>query len=635
MDTTYIENQKKENLNPSGLQALVAVFVTRYGGMWSGKIIPRPLSGFWYLRELHNLEAESKMRNAESNDTYTSRRNMNVTHFLFSSSRRPDYAPNYGGPINESLTFIISLPLQVGSVKPLRPREIFAQASNDRCGSLGMGIWVSSPPIICSKRHFSAGHEQIIISNTKILALERSDLVQIGAEIQLLTSFLGLRRVTANTKSNQGLYYLRIPVVFELKSHSKKNPSSWLHFTLVIISQVFPCHLRKVVTSCAEGMRKLKKEKKCCETHDEEMSERQLSEMNEGNNNKELGFSNLTIQISNLIDLSAQPGSRCRSYERNISSLISITNDYKLNDFHHEIELNKLIPMIPHTAYKEDYKCVNEVEIDHVGKHDNKEKAQEEIIKLNRKLIDNMHLRLHHKLFKERAIKLKYLEMFHFQSKKKYNSPKKEMAPEFLFEKKKAKALFTHAYGYVSSVCFNINSNDSFTVLSSLTHSDNHFSLSPIYYTYPILILVVIYSRLLMISSDYASLGVLLLRACSRSPLHFFKTLKECIELKKEIQFSQKENGTTISFCKGKSKSTIHTPLCICALFLFHYKYYHSVPHMCFSLLLFIRILNTLLLLFIVYKNLISTTFLTCDRKRKQGKKPERYREDKGVIRSA
>ena len=76
--------------------------------------------------------------------------------------------------------------------------------------------------------------------------------------------------------------------------------------------------------------------------------------------------------------------------------------------------------MIPHTTYKEDYKCVKEVEIDHVGKHDHKEKAQEDILKLNRKLIDNMHLRMHHKLRKAKAIKLKYLEMFHFQSKQFY-----------------------------------------------------------------------------------------------------------------------------------------------------------------------------------------------------------------------
>ena len=60
-------------------------------------------------------------------------------------------------------------------------------------------------------------------------------------------------------------------------------------------------------------------------------------------------------------------------------------------------------------------------EINHVEEHDNKEETQESILKLNRKLIDNMHLRMHHKLFKEREIKLKYLEMFHFQSKKIYS----------------------------------------------------------------------------------------------------------------------------------------------------------------------------------------------------------------------
>ena len=39
-------------------------------------------------------------------------------------------------------------------------------------------------------------------------------------------------------------------------------------------------------------------------------------------------------------------------------------------------------------------------EINHVEEHDNKEETQESILMLNRKLIDNMHLRMHHKLVK-------------------------------------------------------------------------------------------------------------------------------------------------------------------------------------------------------------------------------------------
>ncbi|KNZ52475.1 putative signal peptide protein [Puccinia sorghi] len=224
---------------------------------------------------------------------------------------------------------------------------------------------------------------------------------------------------------------------------------------------------------------------------------------------------------------------------------MSITNDYKLSDFHQEIELKELITMIPHNTYKEDYKCVKEVEIDHFGKHDHKEKAQEAILKLNRKLIYNMHLRMHHK-FKEKEIKLKYLEMFHFQSKKLYslkqkklqlnlkkedkhkkgkgNEPfrfiekgspltKKEMAPQFPFGKEKQKALSIHTYGYAPYVSFNINISMFFSVFCSYpTHSNTHL---------------------------------------------FYRT--------------------------------------------------QSVTHMCFSLLLFIRILNKLLLLFIVYNIFIST----------------------------
>ncbi|KNZ59725.1 hypothetical protein VP01_1673g1 [Puccinia sorghi] len=85
------------------------------------------------------------------------------------------------------------------------------------------------------------------------------------------------------------------------------------------------------------------------------------------------------------------------------------------------MKLKDLITMITHVTYKDDYKCVKEIEIGHVGKNDHKEKAQESILKLNRKLIDSMHTIMNHKLLKEREIKLKYLEMFHFQSKKLYS----------------------------------------------------------------------------------------------------------------------------------------------------------------------------------------------------------------------
>ena len=136
--------------------------------------------------------------------------------------------------------------------------------------------------------------------------------------------------------------------------------------------------------------------------------------------------------------------------EGNISSLISNTNDHKVNDFHCEIDLKELIPMIPHTTYKEDYKCVKEVEIDHVGKHDHKEKAQEAILKLNRKLIDNMHLRMHHKLFKEKEIKLKYLEMFHFQSKKLYSLKQKKLQLKLKKENKHKKGKGNEPFRFIA-----------------------------------------------------------------------------------------------------------------------------------------------------------------------------------------
>jgi len=113
--------------------------------------------------------------------------------------------------------------------------------------------------------------------------------------------------------------------------------------------------------------------------------------------------------------------------EGNISSLVSITHDYKSKDVNHEKELEELIPVIPYTAYNDNYKCMKDKEINHVEEHDNKEETQESILMLNRKLIDNMHLRMHHKLFKEREIKLKYLEMFHFQSKKIYSLKKNKL----------------------------------------------------------------------------------------------------------------------------------------------------------------------------------------------------------------
>ena len=107
--------------------------------------------------------------------------------------------------------------------------------------------------------------------------------------------------------------------------------------------------------------------------------------------------------------------------EGNISSLISVTDDYTENKHNHKIELKELIPMIPCTTYNVNYKCTKDTEINHVEEHDNKEEIQESILKLNRNLIDNMHLRMHHKLRKAKAIKLKYLEMFHFQSKQFYS----------------------------------------------------------------------------------------------------------------------------------------------------------------------------------------------------------------------
>ena len=107
--------------------------------------------------------------------------------------------------------------------------------------------------------------------------------------------------------------------------------------------------------------------------------------------------------------------------EGKISSLVSITHDYKSKDVNHEKELEELIPLIPYTTYNDDYKCIKDKEIIHVEEHDNEEENQESVLKLNRKLIDNMHLRMHHKMFKERKIKLKYLEIFHFQSKKIYS----------------------------------------------------------------------------------------------------------------------------------------------------------------------------------------------------------------------
>ncbi|KNZ47770.1 hypothetical protein VP01_615g1 [Puccinia sorghi] len=73
-----------------------------------------------------------------------------------------------------------------------------------------------------------------------------------------------------------------------------------------------------------------------------------------------------------------------------------------LNDCNHEKELKELIPKIPHTTYNADYERMKDKEINHVEEHNNKEETQESILKLNRKLIDIMNLRMHHKLFKER-----------------------------------------------------------------------------------------------------------------------------------------------------------------------------------------------------------------------------------------
>jgi len=46
--------------------------------------------------------------------------------------------------------------------------------------------------------------------------------------------------------------------------------------------------------------------------------------------------------------------------EGNISSLVSITHDYKSKDVNHDKELEELIPVIPYTTYNDDYKCMKD-----------------------------------------------------------------------------------------------------------------------------------------------------------------------------------------------------------------------------------------------------------------------------------